>query len=154
MHDPCRVISMPSRAAVRRADAHVPREARMARLEACAFPTPSLAPGTMGALSPHERLCVAVRVADLSGVKSLAQHYRNRLSQEAPQEEASVRLAAILRYAELTQHYPAKALQRERVALSRVGMTIDGIEALSEMISRVATEARIIIAFGYFGDED
>ena len=105
-------------------------------------------PASSTALSSLERLSVALRAAELSGVDSLAQHYRARLAKEAADAKPSGRVPAILRYSELAALYPANALSAERAKLANAGLQTEEIAALSEITALVVYQARIIIAFG------
>lgn len=110
-----------------------------------------ISPISATGLSLYERLAVSVRVAELSHIETLARHYRAQMVNEMPDLGTGGRLPAILRYAELTMFYPDKALSADIAKLRSLGLTESDIASLSEMITSVAYQARIIDAFG--GDE-
>ena len=109
-------------------------------------------PPTSSGLSLHERLAPALRVAELHEIESLAAHYRGRIRNETPDAEASGRVIAMLRHAELVTRYPAKAVQRDLVKLAALGLAPPDIVTLSQIIAFVAYQARVLVAFGYLGD--
>jgi uncharacterized protein YciW len=101
-------------------------------------------PDDSSRLSAHERLSVALRVAELNEVPGLALHYREKLASAAPAEGVSGRLFEILRHTDLVTLYPVRTVSAALAKLSRYGLTESEIVTLSQIIAFVAYQARII----------
>ena len=104
-------------------------------------------PDDLSWLSAHERLSVALRVAELNEAPGLALRYREKLAATAPAEAVSGRLLAILRHTDLVTLYPVRTVSAAPANRSHYGLTESEIVTLSRIIAFVAYQARIIACF-------
>jgi CMD domain protein len=132
---------------------------RMQRPEAVKAITASRAalfqPEDFGGISAAERAAVALRVATLDGDAALAAYYAGLLEAAAGALDARVeagssmpglpaRLGAMLEHAELLVREPIKARPAHLEALAKAGLSPRDIVALSQLISFVTFESRLL----------
>jgi alkylhydroperoxidase domain protein len=101
-------------------------------------------------LTAEERLAVAVRVAALHGADAASGHYHARVA-EMPEREASPRLAALLRHADLLATRPVAARVDDLQALADAGLSTPEIVTLSQVIAFVSFQVRVIAGLRLLG---
>lgn len=98
-------------------------------------------------LSPYDRLCTALTVAQVTGVQSLCSHYAARLAPlESPDasRESNIRLAQITQYARQLASQPTLICSKALQQLSEVGLSTRDIVTFSQIIGFVSYQARVV----------
>jgi alkylhydroperoxidase domain protein/CMD domain protein len=141
-------------------------ELRAQRPEAAAHAQGSYAalfdPASPGGLSAQERLLVALRVATLHAAAPAIAHYQRRLidagaapdlltTAESDGANASERLQALLRHADLLGTRPAQARPDDLQALADAGLSTAEIVTLSQIIAFVSFQVRVLAALQLIG---
>ncbi|MFC7734996.1 CMD domain protein [Roseomonas sp. GCM10028921] len=114
-----------------------------------------LMPEDPGGLSHRDRAALALRVALREGDRHLAARYRALLNGPEGQEAIMLaedltgapmegRLAALLRYADLVAARPAEVSQATIDALSAMGLTPRDVVALTQLVSFVPYQVRLL----------
>ncbi len=104
-----------------------------------------LSPQDPGGVSPAERALIAWRVADLSGHKALAAHYRAMLDHRdktLADAATDARLATILDHVVRLTTAPGTATKAHIDALRATGLTERDIVAISQLVAFVAYQVR------------
>ncbi len=98
-------------------------------------------------LSPYDRLCTALTVAQVAGVQSLCSHYAARLAPlDSPDasRESNIRLAQITQYARQLASQPTLIRNKALQQLSEVGLSTQDIVTFSQIIGFVSYQARVV----------
>ena len=114
-----------------------------------------LMPEDPGNVSHAERAALALRVALRENDAALAKHFRGLLEKAGAQEAIMLaedlsaapmegRLAALLRYADVVGSHPAEVTQGTIDALSAMGLTPRDIVAVTQLVSFVPYQVRVI----------
>jgi len=113
-------------------------------------------PGLPGSLTQAERLAVAHDIARVSGLPSLAAHYRAALEplQPAPALQAlldapdaaiaDARLRAIVHFARTLATHPAQSDQAALLALPAAGLSVPDTVLLAQLIGFVTYQLRVV----------
>jgi CMD domain protein len=123
-----------------------------------------LLPSNPGGVGRAERAAIALRVALAVKDEKLAAHYRALLRQAggealvAPVEhpsagDASARLAALLRHADLVASAPGRATQADLRRLEAQGFTSRDIVAVSQLIAFVSFQTRLLAGLRILREE-
>ena len=114
-----------------------------------------LMPEDPGNVSHVDRAALALRVALREGDQALAARYRGLLEAAGAQEAIMLaedltgapmegRLAALLRYADVVGSHPAEVTQGTIDGLSAMGLTPRDIVAITQLVSFVPYQVRVI----------
>lgn len=98
-------------------------------------------------LSPYDRLCTALTVAQVTGVQALCSHYAARLAPlDSPDasRESNIRLAQITQYARQLATHPTLICRKALQQLSEVGLSIGDIVSFTQIIGFVSYQARVV----------
>ncbi|MEB6336833.1 CMD domain-containing protein [Serratia rhizosphaerae] len=98
-------------------------------------------------LSPYDRLCTALTVAQVTGVQSLCSHYASRLAPlDSPDasRESNIRLAQITQYARQLATQPTLICRKALQQLSDVGLSVADIVSFVQIIGFVSYQARVV----------
>ncbi|MDC6119294.1 peroxidase [Serratia rubidaea] len=98
-------------------------------------------------LSPYDRLCTALTVAQVTGVQSLCSHYAARLAPlDSPDasRESNIRLAQITQYARQLATQPTLICRKALQQLSDVGLSVADIVSFVQIIGFVSYQARVV----------
>lgn len=102
-----------------------------------------LLPGEPGGVSRAERAAIAVRVALAEGAPDLAARF-GALPGGAATPEASPRLAALLRHADLVAARPADCGQAEIDGLRALGLSPRDVVAVTQLVAFVPYQVRLL----------
>ncbi|VDZ62888.1 Uncharacterized protein conserved in bacteria [Serratia odorifera] len=98
-------------------------------------------------LSPYDRLCTALTVAQVTGVQALCSHYAARLAPlDSPDasRESNIRLAQITQYARQLATHPTLICHKAVQQLSEVGLSTADIISFTQIIGFVSYQARVV----------
>jgi uncharacterized peroxidase-related enzyme len=105
-------------------------------------------------LSPYDRLCTALTVAQVAGVQTLCSHYASRLAPlDSPDasRESNIRLAQITQYARQLASQPTLICSKALQQLSEVGLSTQDIVTFSQIIGFVSYQARVVAGIAGLG---
>lgn len=110
----------------------------------------SVATSRLHTFSAYDRLSTALTVAQVSGVQRLCNHYAARLAPQLGPDssrESNRRLAQITEYARQLASSPSIITPRSRQQLDDVGLTLNDIILINQIVGFVGFQARVIALF-------